>query len=63
VFVAPEHFPNPFRHGVDGACGFPFRGTLGNVPGHFGKPLRPCLGQVKPVHSLGESQVGVDTGA
>ena len=32
LLFAAEHFPYPFRHGVDGACGFPFRGHLCNVP-------------------------------
>ena len=39
-----------------------FRSPLGSVPNQLGKRFRPCLGQVKPVHGLGEAQVGVDTG-
>jgi hypothetical protein len=62
VLVAAEHFLNPFHHGVDGARGFPFGGTLRHVPEQLGKPFGSVLGQVKPVHSFGETQVGVDTG-
>jgi hypothetical protein len=47
---------------LDGAFGLPFRSTLCDIPDRLGKPLRPCLGQVKPVYGLGETQVGIDTG-
>jgi hypothetical protein len=41
VLVATEHFPNTFRHGVDGACGFPFRSPLSEFDSISG--ARPCL--------------------
>jgi len=55
VLVAADHFLNTFDYGVDGACGFSFRSPLGSVPDQLGKLFRPCLGQVKPVHGLGEA--------
>jgi hypothetical protein len=61
VLVAAEHLLNTFDYSVDGACGFRFA-ALCSVPNQLGKLFRPCLGQVKPVHGLGEAQVGVDTG-